>query len=76
MLATSLEPGEDREWGAAAARESLSACRPVFAFGKIFVVDAVPGPEFQRLHPRRAGMLTALAGAAITTDADGRPLRD
>ena len=47
-------------------RSGLVASRPLFAFGKVFSVTAHAGPEFLRLHPLRAGWLTALTGLLLT----------
>ena len=44
----------------------LSLTRPVFAFGKVFMVTAHAGPEFMRLYPVRAGGLAALSGTGLT----------
>ncbi len=59
LLATSRGP-EDHMAG------DLEATRPIFAFGKTFVVTARAGPEFMRLHPAWAGWLAAMAGAVLT----------
>jgi PAS domain S-box-containing protein len=44
----------------------LSATRPVFAFGKVFAVNAHAGAGFMRLHPGWVGWLTALMGLVLT----------
>ena len=44
----------------------LALTRPVFAFGKVFLVTAHAGPEFMRLYPVRAGWLAALPGFGLT----------
>ena len=44
----------------------ISATRPVFAFGKVFVVTAYAGPEFMRLHPVQAGWQAILTGLLLT----------
>jgi len=45
---------------------NLTARRPVFAYGKTFIVAAHAGPEFLRMHPARAGVPAALVGLVIT----------
>ncbi len=44
----------------------LSFNRPIFAFGKTFVVAAHTGPKFLSMHPVRAGMSAALTGLLLT----------
>jgi PAS domain S-box-containing protein len=43
--------------------------RPVFAFGKTFMVVARAGPEFERLHPVTAGVNAVLMGMILTAAA-------
>ena len=45
----------------------LTAWRPIFAYGKTFIVAAHAGPEFLRMHPARAGVPAALVGLVLTT---------
>lgn len=40
--------------------------RPIFAFGKAFILQAQAAPEFMRVHPARAGWLAATAGGVLT----------
>ena len=44
----------------------FSANRPVLAFGKVFSVTTHSGPEFDRIHPVRAGWLTLMEGLLLT----------
>ncbi len=44
----------------------LSFMRPVFAFGRVFLITAHAGPNFSRLHPPRTGLLTMLIGLVFT----------
>ena len=46
---------------------SLSAKRPVFAFGKVFSVVAHARPEFLELRPAWTGWLVGLTGVMLTT---------
>jgi PAS domain S-box-containing protein len=39
--------------------------RPLAAFGQVFLFSAEAGPEFLRLHPRRAGLQTLLLGLSL-----------
>jgi len=40
--------------------------RPVFAFGKVFVVSAYTGPFFRQMHPLKAHLITFLMSLALT----------
>ena len=40
--------------------------RPLFAFGKVFAVSAIPGPEFTVLHQKQAGWQRLIWGLFIT----------
>ena len=53
-------------WDADPPKPDLSATRPVLAFGKAFLVTAIAGPEFIRMHPKHDGIWAALAGLALT----------
>ncbi len=44
----------------------ISLTRPIRAFGRLFSVTTHAGPEFVRLHPMRAGKLTALTGLTLS----------
>ncbi|PXF58743.1 MAG: hypothetical protein C4B58_05465 [Deltaproteobacteria bacterium] len=44
-----------------------STTRPVFAFGKAFLVTAHAGPKFMRFHPAWVGWLACLTGLLLTT---------
>ncbi len=41
--------------------------RPIFAFGKVFVVNAHAGPTFFHIYPARAAWFAALTGAGLTS---------
>lgn len=45
----------------------FSVTRPVFAFGKTFLVNAYANEAFTRLYPAQAGKLVALLGLLLTT---------
>ncbi len=45
---------------------TLVSTRPIFAFGKVFLVTAHAGPEFMHLHPVRAGGMALFAGLGLT----------
>lgn len=47
-------------------KDKLSTSRPVFAFGKVFLITDHAGPEFLRLYPTLAGLLTILIGLTLT----------
>ena len=51
---------------AAPPRAGRSATRPVFAFGKVFLVTVRAGPEFGRNDPLQAGGLALLSGMLLT----------
>ncbi|NVN89662.1 MAG: PAS domain S-box protein [Desulfuromonadales bacterium] len=44
----------------------LSANRPVFAFGKVFAVTSLAGPEFMRLHTMLAVWISVVTGLVLT----------
>jgi len=55
------------DWGEAGPPStSTSVMRPVLAFGKVFAVTALAGPEFLRLHPAWFSWLAALSGLLLT----------
>ena len=68
LLATSFlaDRGDDVTSHDIAPGNRLDATRPLFAFGKAFLVQAHPGAEFNRLHPVRAGWLAAVTGLIAT----------
>ncbi len=41
--------------------------RPIFAFGRTFIVSSHPSPTLLRLYPARGGLITALLGLTIST---------
>jgi PAS domain S-box-containing protein len=45
---------------------ALAVSRPIFAFGKTFVLTTYADQDFLTLHPQRAGWLTAIAGSLLT----------
>ncbi|MCF8075346.1 MAG: response regulator [Desulfotignum sp.] len=47
-------------------KENLTLHRPVFAFGKTFIVSAHAGPEFVHMHPGRSVMGAGLIGLILT----------
>ena len=47
-------------------KDNLSTSRPVFAFGKVFLITDHAGLEFLRLYPALAGLLTILIGLTLT----------
>ncbi|XHR28944.1 MAG: CHASE domain-containing protein [Chthoniobacteraceae bacterium] len=51
------QPGSDHEF---------SYTFPIMAFGKVMLLTAHPGPEFDSNHPRRAGWLTLGVGFLFT----------
>ena len=56
------------DWsGGSPPPSTIALMRPVFAFGKVFAVTALAGPEFLRLHPTRFAWLAALTGLLLTT---------
>ena len=44
----------------------LTESRPLFAFGKVFAVNVQSGPEFNKVQPIEASLLTALMGILLT----------
>jgi CHASE1-domain containing sensor protein len=46
---------------------TISATRPILAFGKTFAVTALAGPAFLSLHPPRAAWRTVITGLALTS---------
>jgi two-component system, cell cycle sensor histidine kinase and response regulator CckA len=46
--------------------ESFSITRPIFMFGRTFIVIARPGPEFAALNQSRYGWVTGIAGLLTT----------
>jgi PAS domain S-box-containing protein len=68
-----LRPGAAPEtlataWGAdrPPPATGLALTRPILDLGKALAVTAHAGPEFMRLHPRRAGWMAALTGLVLT----------
>lgn len=47
-------------------RSHLILRRPIPAFGKTFLAVAQAGPEFLRMHPVQAALITALIGLSLT----------
>ncbi len=60
-IATTREAGGD-----AIDATRFAFIRPVLAFGKTFAIGVTPGSTFKALYPVRSGVLTGLAGLAIT----------
>ncbi|MGI6783406.1 MAG: diguanylate cyclase domain-containing protein [Aminivibrio sp.] len=44
----------------------LYSVRPIFAFGRTFVAEMLPGPDFLNHHPQRQGMGTLTMGLLIS----------
>ena len=62
LLASVSDPG----YAAMKDNSSIFIARPIFAFGKTYVVVAKPSPLFQTMNPMRYGWLIAITGLFIT----------
>ena len=59
LLGVSWEPGSD-------PNRELSRTRPIFAFGKVFLLTAYPGSDFLARHPLQSAWITLFFGLLMT----------
>ena len=66
MLRRAAPPEMIAAKGTSASLDGTSVNRPIFAFGKVFLLTVKPGPEFVRAYPLWKYALTLLIGLCFT----------